>query len=456
MNDFDLHFSVPDFDALFEETVAPLLINDLPFVTEEDKKNFNLVTMVSYDTDILSNTPHCSCGQTISGYNLGEICDVCHTEVVYPAEETIDLRVWMRAPDEVRGFISPYIWAQLSNLLSGKSTSLLIYLTNPKSRASPKQYNKANQIHIAYLNEIGWQRGMNYFIDNYDRFLDLIPILVKQAKTGDYQTKLNDYMALFRAYRHKTFPRYLPLATKSLMVLENTHLGSFADLSMAGAINAAKTIASISANTNMGVVNNLEVKISSVVSNLASYYESTIRNSIASRRGWLRGQWFCSKSHWTARGTIISLSDPHYYKELHLPWAQGLELLKVHIVAKLLQRGWPVLDAYNLVETSGNTYNPLLDAIMKELIAEGPDTGMSQGLKEQLPNVSTTGLPCIFQRNPSLTRLSAQLVYITKIKTDLTDKTISWSVLLLKWPNADNKYYIKLIISESYLMATLG
>ena len=58
---------------------------------------------------------------------------------------------------------------------------------------------------------------------------------------------------------------------------------------------------------------------------------------------------------------------------------------------------------------------------MNELIAEAPNQR----------------IPVIFQRNPTLHRGSAQLLYITKVKKDPRDITISLSVLVLSAPNAD-------------------
>jgi hypothetical protein len=66
-------------------------------------------------------------------------------------------------------------------------------------------------------------------------------------------------------------------------------------------------------------------------------------------------------------------------------------------------------------------YCPLLDQLFQELIAESP----------------YDGIPIILQRNPTLVRLSAQALRVTKIKTDPHINTISMSVLALKGPNAD-------------------
>ena len=67
--------------------------------------------------------------------------------------------------------------------------------------------------------------------------------------------------------------------------------------------------------------------------------------------------------------------------------------------------------------------------ILNELIEESPYATIRSGKK---------GIPIVLQRNPTLDRLSAQLLYVTKFKSDnLEDNTIGLSVLVLKGPNAD-------------------
>ena len=67
-------------------------------------------------------------------------------------------------------------------------------------------------------------------------------------------------------------------------------------------------------------------------------------------------------------------------------------------------------------------YDPLIHQFMEELIAEAR---------------SGKGIPILLNRNPSLKRLSIQRLYLTKVKTNVRDKTISLSVLILKGYNAD-------------------
>jgi hypothetical protein len=78
----------------------------------------------------------------------------------------------------------------------------------------------------------------------------------------------------------------------------------------------------------------------------------------------------------------------------------------------------------NLCESVAFEYHPLVDEILREIIKE------ARGL----------GPACSFQRNPSLSRLSAQLFFIAHIKTNVNDRTISFSGLKVRGPNADSRY----------------
>jgi hypothetical protein len=300
----------------------------------------------------------------------------------------------------------------LTNALSSTGYNLMEWLTNPISRP-PNNVSRTVLKKIQIFEMAGWERGLNNFIRNLDRFIEILPAL-----------KLNEESELItwlQMNRSVIFPRHLPMPTKSLLVLENTAVGSFADLPMTGAIDAARTIVAISKQTTAYTQNYLERRVVSVIKNLSTYLWDTINLSFNRKRGWLRGQLFRSRSHFCMRGVITSITVPHNYEELWIPWAQGLELLKVHIVSKLLKRGFSATEAFSLVEANGKVYVPLLDEIMQELIRES----------------DYIGIPCTFQRNPTLARASSQCLFITRVKTNIDDNTISWSVLCTTGANAD-------------------
>lgn len=403
-----------DFDKLFHSTRShKVVINDMPIETEEDRMRLDNLIMTTYEnTDVLSPVPACGCGALTGGWRLGRQCPECNTVVERPAETSVEHNVWLRAPEGVKGFISPHIWVTLSTKLSSSRYNLMEWLTNPGS-IPPQRLPATTKNRIAQLQAMNWPRGLNNFIDNYDAFIDLLPKLgIRNA--AELQKKL-------RICRDNTFSLYLPMPTKLLLVMENTNRGSFADLPITGAIDAAKTIASLSREGNKRSTDYLERKTVGVIKNISMYYHRTGVTTLRRKRGWFRGQLFSTRVNFSFRSVITSINEPAHYEELHIPWSIGMEVFKYHLINRLKKRGYPVREAFDLVEGHGNQYHPLLAELVDEIIKDTPDGR----------------LHCLFQRNPSLLRNSAQDLPIAKVKKDLSDNTISMPRLALNGPNAD-------------------
>ncbi len=428
------YIELSNFNQLFKETKNPIIINDLPYTTKEEKQNFNKLIMTVYDTDIISSVPSCDCGDTKKGYKVGSICPNCKTRVIYNEDLSIEITTWLRVPDGIDGFIMPVIWQQLTNLLNSKGYNILEWIIDPKfdPKKSIFKPTKNTLQRIQYLESINWPRGLNNFIRYFDNFLD---ILYKFTKIKG--TEYIDYLRTIP--KDILFPQYLPMPTKAMLIIENTQLGSLAEIDkITGAIDACRTIADLSRIRHKPISHlQLESKVVTVINNLTGYYTLTIKNTFGPKKGWFRGL-FRSKSHFCGRAVIISLNDVHHWQELHIPWAIGVELLRIHIESKLEKIGYSLLAANNLITNSINVYNSIIDKVIKELINE----------------TNELGIAVLLQRNPTLTRLSAQLFYISKVKTDLSDKTFSMSVLCLRGSNADfdgDELNLSLIMDNRFL-----
>jgi hypothetical protein len=77
------YIGLENYTTLFNNNErVPLVVNDLPSITEDDKKRINQIISTEYkDTDLFSNEPSCECGEVKSGYNLGLVCRNCNTSV---------------------------------------------------------------------------------------------------------------------------------------------------------------------------------------------------------------------------------------------------------------------------------------------------------------------------------------------------------------------------------------
>lgn len=449
------YLEITDMDALFKLCKSPIIINDLPNTTKEERAAFDSVIYTRLgDTEILSNTPTCSCGVLNEGKELNRICPECGTKVLYPSESDIEFTNWMRIPEPLDGFITPVVFHRLHMALGGGKYSLLNYLLESKSEPPPNA-QKVLLSKIAYINKLGFPRGYNNFIRNFDWFLEIYPTISNKKS----KHKPDSYGEILKKFKDRLFPKHLALPSKTMLILKETQLKSYADKNtMLGAIDGIRTLTSIYKRRTRPLSEYLiEKKVVSILFNLAKYYNNTIRLSFCQKKGWFRYHLGSSKSQFCCRAVIVSLSEPHCVREMHIPWAQGLELLKIHICSVLLRRGWHPIDILAYINSHHTVYDKMLDDIMKELIYESlkPEdlddvSGIDKLMLAKNPNCTDVfpdhgmpcyfpreGLPVIFQRNPSLSRLSAQMLYITRIKTDVNDHTISWSELLTKGPNAD-------------------
>jgi hypothetical protein len=95
------------------------------------------------------------------------------------------------------------------------------------------------------------------------------------------------------------------------------------------------------------------------------------------------------------------------------------------------RKGYEVIDALAKVTKALVIYDPDIDEIFKILIEE------AAYVDENGQQVNLSGLPVLLQRNPSLVHQSIQLVFVTKVKRDITDTTIAISSAIVKGPNAD-------------------
>ena len=424
-----LYLETPDYEEFFKTIENPIIINNLPYTTTEEKEAFNNLIMTVYYTDTLPSVPMCHCGMLRGGhYDKNVICGNCGTTVSLVTEKPYDSKVWVAIPSGFKGFIIPKAWNTLTRILSPKGFNIVEWLISPSLEPN-KHVSLNTKQRIKYFQSINWPRGLNNFIDNFDHLLNIISVLTKNKYQEDIE--------FLRDIKHLIFPRVLPLPNKSMLICEKTQIGSYADNeTISGAIDAAKNIASIYIPRSRSLSNKqIEQRVVNCIRHLYNYYDKSMTNSFRHKKGWLRGQVFRGRVGWSARCVTTSNHGIHRYEELKIPWTAGVVLLRVHLTAKLEKRGYPKQHASTLIEQSINMYNVLVDELLRELILEAPAVSRISPLRYGMKPL--TGLACTLQRNPSLDRLSMIFQQITEVFTDLTDKTSHVSVLVLRGLNMD-------------------
>jgi len=413
-----MHLGVVDQDAAFNALAnKPILVNDLDVTTMNARTTFNELISTRYDGDTLSTIPQCSCGSLYGEYNVGKACDNCGTKCVHCTETDIESNIWIAAPAGVKGLINPIMWSMFAKHFTHSGCNLIEWLCNPNYRVEKDFIPALNKLKL-----FGFKRGLNEFHNQLDEILD--SIFQSKICSGNAKEREN-VKEFFILHRDNIFSKYLPIPSKIAFITEETVTGTYADPSMVSAQNAIRTISSIKSSLTPMNLKQREARTILAVSQLAEYYETTYKDTLGTKEGWLRKHVFGSRLHFSARAVITSLSDNHNYDEVYLPWSLSVSLLKLHIINKLMARGLTPKECTQHIARYTNAYDPTIDDIFRELIAEGGERM----------------IPIILQRNPTLARGSAQLFKVSRIKTDPKDATISMSVLTTVAPNADKQIH---------------
>ena len=425
-----IYLDVVDFGVLREMlSRPPVYVNDLDTIVVENKQALNDLLITRYESDTLESMPICECKATYGAEKAGRICPECGHTVMVPTERPIESRLWIRAPKGVKGLINPLAWNILTKAFKVEGISMVEYLTGLVKPDPRKKPNSA----IEKFRAIGVQPGINYFIDNFDMLIDFMLTARMTSKNRVEREKLR---AFIERNKLKFFPQALPIPSKLAFIVESTETGTFADSSMGDALDAVRTITRLAHAPRAPSLPERELAAARCCSQLATFYERQVSQALGPKKGLLRRHVFGSRPPFSCRAVITSIPEAHHYQEVHFPWGMSVQLFEEHLKSKLDRLGYSFSVIRKILSRAVLTYSPLIDHLMKEIIAESP-VGVTRENGELAP-----GMPILLQRNPTLKRLSAQYVFITKVKTDPSINTISMSTLILKGPNADKRYRI--------------
>ena len=399
-------------DFIRGATTNAVIVNDLDDSSETQKNHINR-TVFTVQGDVYTNIPSCECGELTNAYNLGVRCDTCGTHVKRKLETTLEPLVWIRSPEGVAPFINPRIWYMLNEWFNKSGFSVIQYLADTTYDPQLKNQDWRNII-ISDLHNRGITgRGWNYFVENFDMIIEALFSLASVRKTGN---KASDYKPLHDLIirdRAILFSRYLAMPNRSLLIIEDNDSGKWRDDSIDGVINAIRLMTGIDVSARPMSIRSKENRVVKVMGYLSEFHAKFEKNN-AKKEGIWRKHVMGSRSHFSMRTVISSLTGPHHYYELHIPWGAAVSLLRYHIANKLeRKKHWNSLKISKFLNKYALEYHPLLDEIFKELIAESP----------------YDGIPVVHTRNPVLGYGSMHLMYITKVKTDTQDNTTGTSIL---------------------------
>ncbi len=364
----------------------------------------------------------CECGKLQGLYLEHSICPDCKTEVKRPTSVELQYGSWLYIPEFLPPLLHPEAYLIL-NAWMGKysGTKLLRLLITPGAILPDGLADK-------------FTPGLWEFYNRFDEIIEYLmashkPTLLKIKKRTGIVTneKSANIKKFINKYRDLIFSRYFPVLDQSMHTINKQGTMTLVDPSASKIMKCIIELANIQYKyiedgDNMFELEELACEMHS---SYLEYSNEMIATKIAQKKGLVRHHALGARCHFTARGVIVPTLDTEWMDELHLPWGIGVQQHKLEIINLLVNRqGYTPHEAQTLYEKSKYNYNETIDGILKTLIDECP----------------YKGLPCVVGRNPSLSVGACQTVFVTRVKTDTTDDTISISPGILTAPNGDLTY----------------
>jgi hypothetical protein len=368
-----------------KQTGDKIIVNDINLFGEEIVRiNQSLFTV--YDKDVISTTPSCDCGMYKGAYLLNKICPHCATPVA-TIHDNRDPLLWLRTMDPDIKFINPAFWNIFRLILGKYNTDWVRWMSDSRYNPGPVPPFILGVLEVL---------GERSYINLCRNMIDVITYFQNNAKfkkATDKQFDLEILKNMWVNEPENVFSDYLPIVNKKLFVMENTPKGRFINLSVSDVIDTVMLW--IKVNTELRETNKsikdpqVAKKIASTtavtISKLATQYYTYYNKYIVFKSGAMRKHVYSARSHFTFRTVIVAVSGVHDYEQIQVPWLVGPTVYRPHLFNKLVnQRGYTYKEANVLLFRAVKAYDPLIDELLNELIAESP---------------YPKGLPCIAQRN---------------------------------------------------------
>lgn len=415
-----IYLELVDHDAVYENDISPkVIINDIVIRTDSDSNDVNNLLFTRFDNDVLSNVPTCGCGKTHGRRNLHALCPEpsCGTTVEFQFSTKLKSVVWLRAPDRIEGLFNIHVWHVLDQAFTKSGFKLLQWVVDPNYKETTVPHKLLAQV-ASGLEAAGLRRGYNNFVRNFDEFFKIM--FQAMWRHGDKHAQLeslSNYIAFNRSLLLNT---YLPLPNKAMTVVSENHMGSYVSTNGVEFVEACRLVIGIDDPAKQRPLSRVEDRVVKFLNAMAKYHNEQFK-LYSKKEGPFRRQLYGCRQHFTFRAVISSETRSHESDAIAIPWAIALVVLRKHISGKLLHRGYTMPEILTLLNEHARQTHPVLREVLDELIAES----------------RWGGIPMLLNRNPTLGRGSIRRLRITRVKDDVTDPTITMSILIVRGFNAD-------------------
>lgn len=360
----------------------------------------------------------CQCGALEGNNKIGMRCNICESMVSQSNlldDDNLVCRNWLEVPKELpNGWLTPKVYLNLANWLSydkGRKN----YLDDILDVDTPIPYDLVDVVH---------GKGFAYLYDNFDRLMDFFikdhHVISKKADTPSMRFFLS-------MYRDRIFCHYIPILNSAISPIVSPDNGAgskrrYSDVTADDILKAAVSLSRLAHSPKKkNRLLHVERTTFQAFKNIISYVEASTKNYVSAKKAIPRTHIFGSRFHWSFRGVVTPIVGPHDYYELHIPWRMAVNTLRVHLYGVLCgQQGMSINDAVTKVRRALQAVDEDILKIINQMIEDSP----------------FPGLPCVWDRPPSIRDGSVMLKFWTKIKTDIDDSSVGITPIDVALPNA--------------------
>ena len=437
INEFDKLrlISLVDLDDLFHRSLNKVILTDCDFTKSGYSET--LRNHLHSKRDILDSIATCECEHLKSNFYLGMTCPKCHTEVTIDdvgGDNFQEHKVWIRLPDEIPGALQPNAFFTLRRFL--------IYGENEQddydddrmkvlSKNGKKQENYLESIldvttppHPSIAEFIPG-KGFSYFYHNFDYIMDFF--LNRFSKTAK-KKEVPIIKQYIRKYRDRLFCRHFPALTSTLHAVINregqkSKKAKYVDQYCQHILHCANILSFLKYKSKRHrSQKEIERLTFDAYQELMGYESLIIDKHLSDKKALPRMHLFGTRFHVSFRSVISPIIGPHQIDELHIPFNVAVNTFRPEILGRLMEG-----DGLNDTEA----FNKHQTALVKF------DEDIYQILVGLIRNCPYKGIPVLWVRNPVVRAGGVELMFVTQIKTDMGDQTISMSSLMCPFSNAD-------------------
>ena len=397
-----------DFDKEFENTPnARIVPCGIEATTQEDPMQTNKDLFFLMGDDPLTVIASCNCGELRGNYYEGLECPICKTVCQTRFVKELKFKMFYEVPEFCPPVLHPITYVVLNKWLgsakNGKA-SLLDRILNPREQLPDDLVGLIPQ-------------GYRAFYENFDDIMRFFLQEYKKFQNAAGRKRMAFIPAFLREYRKIIFVRHIPVLNESLHILTSSGTMLYTDEAVYPLLDMKTKMTAIINDYSVGKKNQETYMLGRLFAfskASVAYITSIIDTKLVHKAGHIRRSVMGTRLHCTFRAVIVQHDGVVRSDEVYLPWKLGVTIYELEIENLLMHRyNFSMPDAVDRTRTAVLAYDPLIDEILQTLIRECQE------------GTGRRGLPILFGRNPTIRIGGIMLLFVTKIKPDINDDTVS-------------------------------